>query len=151
LIVVLVGEKAVADVVARKGWYELDRLENTGWNEGDMEQVREGGGVGDNYSVGDEGGMSGASGEHGRSLDVDIADIDQDKVVGCKGKGGHREEDADEGADEGAGEGAGAGAGADIGSNWRDQDLMKGQPSLYCGQSSRDGCEFPSIVLFGLG
>lgn len=63
--VVLVGEKAVADAVARRGWDGLDKLGNTKQNEEDMEQGNENGsgsgseGAGDSCSVG-EGGKGGA-------------------------------------------------------------------------------------------
>lgn len=117
----------------------MDRLGNTERNEEDKEQGNEdgGGGVGDNCNGdGKGGGLDG----HDRSLDVDIADIDQDKVQRCKGKGVHHEQGGDEGD-------AGAGAGVDVGSNWRDQD---GQPSLYCAAQSRDNSELPSFFPAGL-
>lgn len=62
LRVVLVGEKAVADAVARRGWHGLDKLGNTEQNEEDMERGNGNGGegAGDSCSVG-EGGKGGGA------------------------------------------------------------------------------------------
>lgn len=77
---------------------------------------------------------------------MDIVDIDQDKVQGCTGTVGHRED-----------EGAGAGAGADADSNWMDQDqveykVMRGQPLLYYDHSYKSQDEdLCSLLLLELG